>query len=423
MNKVALWSAVFLVIGLLAGSGVTYFALPSGTTTTSGLSGQIPIGVLCPLTGSQAGQGQACKNAIEMGVNDVNAYLKSINITAYSFVAKTEDTQTDPAVALSDMQSLASTGVKLFGGFQTSAELVNVQAYAKANNLIVTSGGSTTTQLDYVNRGPIFRLIPPNSFEGGGLADAAKYLGFTCFATIAQNSAYGVDLTGTFVNDTKALGGTILSRIVYDTTTTDFSSQLSQLNDAVQQGISQCGADKTAIQVTAFAELEPMLTQAAASYPNLMKVSWFGSGGNNNAAIIQAESQQVLQIHLYTPTYAPPSSSKYIAWAAAYHSAYGAAPLAYAPLNYDAVWIMALSVIETGSVNGAAIAAVFPKVAASFYGASGWTALDANGDRAALTVWISQGAMVNGKANLVPVLAWDPVSNSVSPVINGTALF
>lgn len=425
MNKVALWAVVFFVIGLLVGGGGIYFGYKtSSSSTTSGLSGQIAIGGVCPLTGASSGQGLACKQAIEMGVNSVNSYLTANGITSYSFVAKVDDSASDPATTLSAVQSLASAGVKVFAGFQLSADLVNVISYAKSNNLVLTSGGSTTTSIDYPNRGPVFRLIPPNTFEGGGLAQVAHALGYSCFATIAINDAYGTDLTGTFINTTKTFSGTqILTSITYDPTTTDFSSQLAQLNTAVQSGVQTCGASKTAVQVTAFSEIESMITQAAASYPSLLSVAWFGAGSNNNQAIISAiGGPTVTKIHLYTPVYSI-TGGRYAAFAQQYQTTYGVPPLEYVPLDYDAVWILAMSMMQCQCTNGTTIATLFPQIANSYYGVSGWTHLDANGDRAGLTVGVAGGQIVNGKPNLVVDYYWDPVSNSVTPAVNGPALF
>ncbi len=49
---------------------------------------------------------------------------------------------------------------------------------------------------------------------------------------------------------------------------------------------------------------------------------------------------------------------------------------------YDAAWVAALTILATGKNSGAAIQAALPAVANNYFGASGWTELQASGDEA-----------------------------------------
>ena len=49
---------------------------------------------------------------------------------------------------------------------------------------------------------------------------------------------------------------------------------------------------------------------------------------------------------------------------------------------YEATWVAALSVLAAGQNNGQAIQKALPGVANNYFGASGWTQLQASGDEA-----------------------------------------
>ena len=48
---------------------------------------------------------------------------------------------------------------------------------------------------------------------------------------------------------------------------------------------------------------------------------------------------------------------------------------------YDAAWLVALSVMAAGRYDGETIAKILPIIAQHYYGVTGNTALDRNGDR------------------------------------------
>ena len=49
---------------------------------------------------------------------------------------------------------------------------------------------------------------------------------------------------------------------------------------------------------------------------------------------------------------------------------------------YDDVWIAALSMLACGKNSGSCVQSVISTVADNYYGVTGWTELNANGDRA-----------------------------------------
>ena len=77
----------------------------------------------------------------------------------------------------------------------------------------------------------------------------------------------------------------------------------------------------------------------------------------------------------------PAKSWKWEKLVSDYYTAVAQQASFYIAADYDAAWCLALSAIETGSVDANDIAPCWPEVPRNFYGASGWVDLDDNGDR------------------------------------------
>lgn len=92
-------------------------------------------------------------------------------------------------------------------------------------------------------------------------------------------------------------------------------------------------------------------------------------------------------------------------------------PVSYAINAYDAAWVIALSVLAANANNGQAIQQVFASVANHYFGASGWTNLQASGDVAPVgydlyevqtlkgtTQWVLAGTYSSGTDSIT----WQP---------------
>ncbi len=92
-------------------------------------------------------------------------------------------------------------------------------------------------------------------------------------------------------------------------------------------------------------------------------------------------------------------------------------PVSYAINAYDAAWVIALSVLAAGQNNGQAIQKVFANIADHYFGASGWTSLQASGDEAPVgydiyevqtkgttTQWVLAGTYSSGS----DTVTWQP---------------
>lgn len=137
------------------------------TQPVAALSGEILIGALLPLSGDLASEGALNRAAVEIAVEDLNNYVKTLGLPI-TFRLLIEDTATDPTTALAKLQSLYARGVRAVVGPMTSAEVRNLKSYADGNKIAVCSQSSTAPDLavpDY-----IFRNVPNDLFQGKAIA-------------------------------------------------------------------------------------------------------------------------------------------------------------------------------------------------------------------------------------------------------------
>jgi ABC-type branched-subunit amino acid transport system substrate-binding protein len=139
---------------------------------------------------------------------------------------------------------------------------------------------------------------------------------------------------------------------------------------------------KVGVLLLAFDEAHQILKQVS-QCEILYNLVWFGSDSTAKSDLITSNSPlEVNHLKLISPLPQTPDTIKYTDLEARYTATTGKAfDIYYAYLN-DAAWVLAKSILETGSYNATEVAGVLPNICENFYGASGWCKLNEFGDRA-----------------------------------------
>ena len=380
------FSAVFLVVlfivGIVVGMAVGYFGLHTTASTSQSnnqLSGTITLGALLPITGAISA-GSVVTTAVTLAVNDVNSWLNATGNTNVKFAIKVDDTQTNPAVALTDMQTLAGDGVKVFIGPMTSSEVSNVLSYADSNHLVMLETG-TAASITAAN--PYrYMIVPSDDLETQSLASLIYQKGFTHVVMMWRDDSWGGPFSSAFTSAFEALGGKVMDNISYAPSTTDFTTQLTQLQTDYNSAVKTYGANRVAVVALSFDELAAILNQAK-SYNPLLSAQWFTDDTEvQTTATISNAGSLASQVHLFGLVWTPTISAKYNAFEQEYFAAEHQNASAFTAALYDGVWLAALSVLAAGKYSGASVSAALPKVANNYFGVTGWMQLDGNGNRA-----------------------------------------
>jgi branched-chain amino acid transport system substrate-binding protein len=406
-----------LVIGLLVGAGITYAVLPSksskstvtstvsntgAVTVTTTVSGSvvtqsltntaegsalahcgctITIGDVYDATGSQESTGAQNKVAINLAIGDINAWLKSIGDTVQFQVDHIDD-QTDPAVALTDLQSLASDGIQVTIGPYFSGAAENMLSFAQSNHIVMISPQATSPTFDTATHPYLFLVAPTDDLGAKGLAAIATSQGAKAAIIIYRNDAWGQPYSSFLNSSFYALGGEATTLIPYTPITSgsyDFSAQLSQAQTAYSSLVAKYGSGKVWIITPGFDEVGTLFEQAASSYPTLAAADW--ENPDVDTGVTSVVGQAALKTIIAGDVFEPTNSAKFQNFTTRMQAQIGVLSDVYASCSYDAAWLAALSILTAGANSGAAVNAVYRGVADNYFGVSGWTDTNQYGDR------------------------------------------
>lgn len=379
-----------------------------------GLTGEVQIGALLPLTGDLASYGENSRAAIEIAVSEVNAFLKKSG-ALFTIKLVIEDTETKPAPALDKLTSMNAKGIKLVVGPQTSAEVRNIKGYADANKILLVSQSSTAPDLS-IPGDFVYRFCPSDDLQAPAIARVMIGLGIKHVVGAWRGDAWGDGLNREGKKAVEKLGGVYHEGPRYSPEAKEFSAEVRALADQVQKLVTQFGAGSVGVYYAAFAEAATFLTQAA-DYPVLASVRWFGSDGTAlldelaKTAPAAEFSQKIKMIH---PIFWGPLTEKLDKLLTALKAKLGRQPDSYSFAAYDAVWVLTYALLATGKYDAEAVRAVLPEVAASYYGALGGIVLNPGGDLAAANYAMWMLVPKDGVYEWVEVGVWLFASDSVS---------
>jgi branched-chain amino acid transport system substrate-binding protein len=382
--------AALLIVGLVIGAGIGYYASPTKTVEVEvpgetqtvevevkvpALSGTIPIGALYANTGHIDTSGVAAAIAIE----DVNEYVKALGLDL-TFELVEECAEGESTIALEKFQSMVARGVKAVAGPNWSGQCQAIKGYADENHVVVFSEGSTSPVMaiadDY-----IFRLPVTDSTQNSALAPAIYGMGIEHLVIVYRNDAWGDGNYETMLELFEEAGGVVEDALRYDASKTEFAAEAAALNDVIVELNGLYGADKVGVATWTF-EINAIFA-ACKEYPALVDTIWFGSDGFGRSTTLLDENPDAHETRFQAMIMGTIKSSRYKDFETKYLARSGGRlPGTYTTHMYDIVWLLCKSVLEAGVYDGAIIKEVLPTVAEQYFGACGWTKLNEYGDRA-----------------------------------------
>jgi branched-chain amino acid transport system substrate-binding protein len=343
------------------------------------------IGALLSLTGPGATLGQTSEAALGLAVDDVNARLAdSGSSTRVSLRA--EDTGLDPAQALDALKTLASQGVRLVVGPQSSSEIVAIKSFADSAGIVLFSQGSTAGTLSLPDDN-VFRLVPDDSQEGAAVVELLKEDGIQTVVPLWREDAGNQGLHDAVERLFTDEGGTVTGGAHYAPGTTDFTAQLDAVRSEVEDAVALHGADGVAVYFASFEESAVLIFAQASGDPVLSQVRWYGGDGVVQSAAVIADptaADFAATTSFRAPTYGLDDAllQRDADLIAAIQQQSGLAPDAFALAAYDALHVAALAYAEVGLGSIENYRAEVLRQAGAYDGATGTTELNANGDRA-----------------------------------------
>lgn len=358
-------------------SAVAVVAVPGGVAA-DGPTGTIQIGGLLSLSGSGDSGGQM-DAAARLAVDDFNAYLNQ-NGALWSLKWVSGDDRMDPETALDIIQSMNSQGIDIVVGPDTSASLERIIDYAGANGMLLVSPSSTAPSLA-IPGDAVFRLAPNDAGQGRALGKLLDSDGIGALVPLWRGDTYGDELRDAAARDFEGRGGVVQAGVRYDPTTPEHSLEVQLLNKYVAEASGRYGADRVAVLVIGFDEVESII-RTAAQYDNLKSVRWYGDGSVAQSTLLDDEAAvgflTGVEFRAVQPLVSNGELGAYVRNAVAADFGEDVSPYVYPA--YDAVWIIGKAIEAAGGADTSIVKAALPGVANQYTGALRSTQLDGAGD-------------------------------------------
>lgn len=220
-----------------ASSAPASSAAPAAASSASGSAKSLPIGVLLPLSGGDASNGQDALHGMQLAADVLNGKDTVAGITPMTYgklVLDSADTQSNPTTAVSDAQRLYSSNhvIAFVGAFESGVTAAASQETERLGIpwLSATSVASSLTQRGYKW---FFRSGPSFSTE------AATYFAFlkslngseplNPVVVVYQNDTFGDSLVSLMKSEASTNGLNVTDYISYPPNPTDLSSVVTRL--------------------------------------------------------------------------------------------------------------------------------------------------------------------------------------------------
>lgn len=256
---------------ILAGGALCALALGLASPA---LAETIKLGLMCPLTGKWASEGQDMKNIVSLLVDETNA-AGGINGKKVELVV--EDDAGDPRTAALAAQKLAGAGVVAVIGTYGSAVTEASQNIIAEAGLVHVGTGSTSIRLTEKGLPLFFRTCPRDDAQGAAAAAAIVKGGFKKVALLHDKSSYAKGLAD---ESRKALEKAGVEVVFYDALTPgerDYTAILTKLKAAAPDVVFFTGYyPETGMLLRQKKEMGwdvPMMGGDAANHQDLVKIA------------------------------------------------------------------------------------------------------------------------------------------------------
>ena len=373
------------------------------------LSGEIAIGYIA----ASPGHVENTLPSVKIAIEDVNKYAESLG-RGVTFELYPENAESEATKALECAQTLYARGVKFIVGSNWSSQCKACLDYANENKIVMVSDGSTSPALaiadDY-----LFRLPATDETQTQALAvGVLREIGIDGLVVLQRADAWGDGNAEFIETNFTAVGGEIAGKVRYSSEKTEFSAEIKELDEVVSEALDKYGEGKVAIAIWSFDEIAVIASEAA-NYSTLMQVPWIGSNGITRSTRLTEEAiDAAKQMKILSMMIGVSRSEKYDAFREKYMQVVDQEPGAYTTFAYDAVWILAKSILEVGEYNSEKVQAILPTIAGDYFGAGGWFKLNQYGDRGGATFEIWTVVVEAGTPVWKPAATFDMATGSTT---------
>jgi len=327
----------------------------------------VKIGMASPLTGPQSHIGQDIKNGTLLGIEEINAQGLEIGGKKLKLELLAEDDEANPAKATTVAQKLVdSKVVAVVGHFNSGSSIPASKVYADAG-IPQISPGSTNPRYTQQGYATTFRVVANDDQQGpAGATYALNTLKVKKVAVIDDSTSYGQGLASAFERTVKA-GGVEVVAVEHTTDKdTDFAAILTNIKSKSPDLIFFGGIDTQGgpmlKQIKALGITAKLMGGDGIQTPNLVALA--GDAAEGTVASIPGLPKDKM-----------PGGNAFLD---KFKKRFGVEVELFAPMGYDAVFVLVEAMKKASSTEPAKILTELKKV--QFNGVTGPIAFDDKGD-------------------------------------------
>ncbi|SMP71971.1 amino acid/amide ABC transporter substrate-binding protein, HAAT family [Desulfonatronum zhilinae] len=330
---------------------------------------QIRIGLMAPLTGSWASEGQAMKQIVDLLAEELN---NAGGVLGQKVEIVAEDDAGDPRTAALAAQRLSTRGiVAVIGTYGSSITEASQNIYDE-NKIVQVATGSTAIRLSEKGLRYFFRTSPRDDEQGLVAANTLKDMEFGKVAILHDNTTYAKGLAD---EAQSLLKDSDVEIVFFDALTPgerDYSAILSQLRNRAPEVVLFTGY---------FPEAGLLLRQKKGMG---WDVPFIGGDATNNPDLVSIAGKEAAEGFMFLSPPVPQDlgSPEATSFMAAYRAKYNDDPASvWAVLAGDAFNVIVAAIEGSGSTEPDKIAEYLRTGLTDFEGLTGAIAFDDKGDR------------------------------------------
>ncbi len=282
--------------------------------------------------------------------------------------------------AVDNIVNFSNHGINLVVGHESSAHCTVSLPHISERKMILLSSSANARSLAIIGDN-FLRLCPTDLGQIPAMVQTLISWGIDAVIVIQRGDTWGDGIYNSFKEKFESKGGVVYERIRYEATAETFVSYLNRAAQLAQKAISEYGANKVAIQLISTNEAVSII-KVAKNYPTIYDMYWFGTENNSHRTTLFDDAPtEADRLKIFSPTIAQEESVEYYKFANQYVTKTGKTPGFYTSAMYDACWLYALSIIETGTTETSKIKPKLLELAENYRGASGLCKFDMFGDR------------------------------------------
>jgi branched-chain amino acid transport system substrate-binding protein len=340
----------------------------------------VKIGMASPLTGPQSHIGQDIKNGTLLGVEDLNAQGLEIGGKKMKFELIAEDDEANPAKATTVAQKLVDAKVvAVVGHFNSGATIPASKIYADAG-IPQISPGSTNPRYTQQGYATTFRVVANDDQQGpAGATYAINTLKVKKVAIVDDSTSYGQGLATAFEKAVKAAGVEVLAHEHTTDKDTDFAAILTNIKSKNPELVFFGGIDTQG---------GPMAKQMKALGIN---AKLMGGDGIQTPKLVELAGDAADGVIASIPGLPKDKMPGGKAFLDKFKKRFNADVELFAPMGYDAVFVLAEAMKRANSTESAKILAELKKT--NYNGVIGPIQFDDKGDlkNGPITINVVQG--------------------------------